>query len=123
MDAIDKLLNELKAEYSNSAQPQKQPQPIVEEFTAVNIATKSSLVDNLLAAVKSDFDELDKTEELRKKQELEQLKLQKLEALKQQAEEWLEELDPFSPEGLWFERFAEKYSDKLTAALEYLENN
>jgi hypothetical protein len=46
-----------------------------------------------------------------------------LEALKNQAEDWLKKLDPFSAEGLWFERFAEGYSSKLEAAIEYLQTN
>jgi hypothetical protein len=34
---------------------------------------------------------------------------------------WLEKLDPLSSEGLWFEKFAEKYSSQLEAALDYLQ--
>ncbi|MBH8561832.1 hypothetical protein I8748_06520, partial [Nostoc sp. CENA67] len=80
--------------------------------------------------VKADFATQDAALELQKQQELEQerirqqqIKAKQLEALKKQAKEWLEKLDPFSPEGLWFERFSESYPSKLEAAIEYLQNN
>ncbi len=37
-----------------------------------------------------------------------------------QAQHWLKQLDPYSDEGLWFDQFAESYSDRLDAALDYL---
>jgi len=87
-------------------------------------------MDNLLAEVQADIAAEDAAEELRKQQELEQerlrqeqIKAKQREALKQQAQNWLEKLDPFSPEGLWFERFAESYPSKLEAAIEYLQSN
>jgi hypothetical protein len=128
MDSIDKLLAELKAEYDEPAKPQ-QPPPQTKTF--IQPPPKStSLIDNLLAEVKADFVEKDTAQELRRQQELEQeriqqekLKAQQLEALKNQAEDWLKKLDPFSAEGLWFERFAEGYSSKLEAAIEYLQTN
>ncbi|MBH8576610.1 hypothetical protein I8752_27205 [Nostocaceae cyanobacterium CENA369] len=130
MDAIEKLLAQIKAEY-DEAKPEKQ-QPkinVVKQF--VPPPPKSvSLVDNLLAEVQADFAAQDEAEELRKQQELEQerirqaqIKAKQLEALKNQAKEWLDKLDPFSPEGLWFERFSESYPSKLEAAIEYLQSN
>ncbi|MEO1186065.1 MAG: hypothetical protein AAFX46_15925, partial [Cyanobacteria bacterium J06636_27] len=50
----------------------------------------------------------------------EKIKAKKLEALKGQAQEWLEKLEPLSPEGMWFESFAKSYPSKLEAAIEYL---
>ncbi len=128
MDSIDKLLAELKAEYDSAAKPQQQqPKPTVGK-TFIQSPQSASLIDNLLAEVKDDFIEKDAAEELRKQQELqqqriqqEQLKVQQLEALQKQAKDWLSKLDPFSAEGLWFERFAEGYSSKLEAAIEYLQ--
>ncbi|MGI2905777.1 salt stress protein, Slr1339 family [Tolypothrix sp. VBCCA 56010] len=127
MDSIDKLLAELKAEYDEPAKPQQPPQT----KTFIQPPPKStSLIDSLLAEVKADFVEKDAAQELRRQQELEQerikqekLKAQQLQALKNQAEDWLKKLDPFSAEGLWFERFAEGYSSKLEAAIEYLQTN
>ena len=128
MDSIDKLLAELKAEYTEPATPQ---QPPPQRKTFIQPPPKStSLIDNLLAEVKADFVEKDTAQELRRRQELEQerikqeqLKGQQLEASKIKAKDWLDKLDPFSPEGFWFERFAESYSSKLEAAIEYLETN
>ncbi|BAW96746.1 hypothetical protein NIES970_16850 [[Synechococcus] sp. NIES-970] len=37
------------------------------------------------------------------------------------AETWLQQLDPFSNEGLWFMEFAETYESPLAAAIEYLQ--
>ncbi|BAU08181.1 salt stress protein, Slr1339 family [Fischerella sp. NIES-3754] len=131
MDSIDKLLAELQAEYQqkNNEQPKQQP-----SIATPNIHPQSpksaSLIDKLLEEVKSDFEELDQAEKLRIQQELEQkrirqeqIKAQRREALKQHAQDWLAKLDSFSPEGLWFERFAERYSSKLEAAIDYLQAN
>ncbi len=128
MDSIDKLLAELKAEYTEPATPQQQSPP-AKRFIQPQ-SKSSSLIDNLLAEVKADFVEKETAEELRRQQELEQerikqekLKAQQLEGLKNQAKDWLKKLDPLSAEGLWFEKFAESYSSKLEAAIEYLQTN
>lgn len=124
MDSIDKLLAELKAEYDESATPQQQPsKPNVAQTFIQPSPKSSSLIDKILADVKLNFDEKDAAEELKKQQELEQIKAQQLEVLQKQAKDWLGKLDPFSSEGLWFERFAEGYSSKLEAAIEYLQTN
>jgi hypothetical protein len=132
MDAIDKLLAELKTEYEEPKPPQQQPQPKTNTTQPfIPTAPKAtSLIDNLLEEVKADFVERDMAEELKRQQEREQerirqekLKAKQREALKNQAQEWLDKLDPFSSEGLWFERFAEGYPSKLEAAIEYLQNN
>jgi hypothetical protein len=130
MDSIDKLLAEIKAEYTA---PKTQPQPpqLTTSKPFITAVSKSdALIDNLLSEVKADFLEQDAAEELKKQQELEQekirqaqLKAQQLEILNKEAKEWLSKLDPFSPEGLWFEHFAEGYPSKLEAAVEYLQNN
>ncbi|MDZ8188690.1 MAG: hypothetical protein RMX96_28035 [Nostoc sp. ChiSLP02] len=130
MDSIDKLLAELKNEYKEE-QPQQPPLKSPPAKSFIQTSPKSaSLMDNLLAEVQADFAEIDAAEQLKKQQELEQerirqeqLKARQIEALKEQAKEWLAKLDPFSPEGLWFERFAESYPSKLEAAIEYLRSN
>ncbi|MBW4555148.1 MAG: hypothetical protein KME59_04265 [Trichormus sp. ATA11-4-KO1] len=130
MDSIDKLLAQLKAEYDEATPAAKQPQPNTAKSLTPQLPKSLSIVDNLLAEVKADFAAQDEAEDLRRQQELEQEKIRqvqiqakKLEALKHQAQEWLEKLDPFSPEGLWFERFSESYPSKLEAAIEYLQSN
>ena len=132
MDSIDKLLAELKTEYEEAkpSQPQPKPQPNITQPFIPAPPKAASLIDSLLDEVKADFVERDMAEELKRQQELEQerirqeqLKAKQREALKNQAKEWLDKLDPFSPEGLWFERFAEGYPSTLEAAIEYLQNN
>jgi hypothetical protein len=129
MDSIDKLLAELQTEYKQ-VQPQQQPKSATAKSFISSSPKSASFMDNLLAEVKADFAEEDAAIELKKQQELEQerirqeqLKAKQLEALKVEAKEWLAKVDPFSSEGLWFERFAESYSSKLEAAIEYLRSN
>jgi hypothetical protein len=129
MDSIDKLLAELQTEYKQ-VQPQQQPKSATAKSFISSSPKSASFMDNLLAEVKADFAEEDAAIELKKQQELEQerirqeqLKAKQLEALKVEAKEWLAKVDPFSSEGLWFERFAESYSSKLEAAIEYLKSN
>ncbi|NDJ23376.1 hypothetical protein GS682_17395 [Nostoc sp. B(2019)] len=129
MDSIDDLLAQLKAEYEE-VQPKQQPKSNPAKSFIQSAKKSGSLIDNLLAEVKANFADQDAAEELKRQQELEQqriqqekLKAKQIEALRVQAKEWLAKLDPFSSEGLWFERFAERYSSKLEAAIEYLQNN
>ncbi len=130
MDSLDKLLAELQAEYKE-VQPQPQQSKSATAKSFIPPAPKSaSFIDNLLAEIQADFAQQDAAIELKKQQELEQervrqeqLKAKQIEALKVQAKEWLARLDPLSSEGLWFERFAESYSSKLEAAIEYLRSN
>lgn len=130
MDSIDKLLAELQTEYKE-VQPQQQQSKSATAKSFIPSSPKpASLIDNLLAEVQADFAQQDAAIELKKQQELEQeqirqeqLKAKQLEALQVQAKEWLAKVDPLSSEGLWFERFAENYSSKLEAAIEYLRNN
>ncbi|MBD2515377.1 hypothetical protein H6G93_10210 [Nostoc sp. FACHB-973] len=130
MDSIDKLLAELETEYKEGQTKQQSPKSTTAKSFLPPSRKSASLMDNLLAEVKADFAEQDAAEELKRQQELEQerirqeqLKAKQIEALKVQAKEWLAKVDPFSPEGLWFERFAESYPSKLEAAIEYLRNN
>jgi hypothetical protein len=130
MDDIDKLLAELQTEYKQAKPTQQQPQKNIAKPSIPASPKSLSLIDSLLDEVKADFSQRDQVEELRRQEELEQEKIRQqqlqtkqLEALNNSAKEWLDKLDPFSPEGLWFERFAEGYPSKLAAAIEYLRNN
>ena len=40
--------------------------------------------------------------------------------IRQKAEQWLQNLDPISNEGMWFDEFAETYNSRLDAAMDYL---
>lgn len=129
MDSLDKLLAQLKAENEESAKPEQTKPHIPVAEPLIQLPPKSaSLIDNLLVEVKTQYEEQDRLEELRKQQELQQeqirqqqLKAQQSEALKSRVKDWLEKLEPLSTEGLWFEKFAEKYPSKLEAALDYLQ--
>ncbi|BCL38494.1 salt stress protein, Slr1339 family [Nostoc sp. MS1] len=130
MDALDKLLSQIKAESENEQTQQQIPKQNIFQSLSPPEPKSLSLIDNLLSEVQADFAAQDTELELKKQQELEQerlrqeqIKAKQKEALKQQAKDWLEKLDPFSPEGLWFERFAESYPSKLEAAIEYLQTN
>ncbi|MGL4621308.1 salt stress protein, Slr1339 family [Chroococcidiopsis sp.] len=119
MDEIDRLLSELKVE-------NEKPQP-TKSSSQPPAAKSGDAIDRLLEQVKSDYDRQDcEQEEIRQAQlKAEQLKQQQLQQekrkeLQKTAQAWLDKLDPFSPEGLWFERFAEKYESKLAAAIDYL---
>ncbi|MBE9199867.1 MULTISPECIES: hypothetical protein [unclassified Nodularia (in: cyanobacteria)] len=130
MDSLDKLLDQLKAEYDQAKPAASQPQNNPAKSSPPQLPKSLSLVDSLLAEVRADFAAQDEAEELQKQQALEQekirqaqVKAQKLAALKLEAEAWLKTLDPFSQEGFWFEQFAESYPSKLEAAIEYLQSN
>jgi hypothetical protein len=130
MDDIEKLLAELQTEYKQAKPTQQQPQQNIAKPSIPASPKSLSLIDSLLDEVKADFSQRDQVEELRRQEELQQerirqqqLQAKQLEALNNSAKEWLDKLDPFSPEGLWFERFAEGYPSKLAAAIEYLRNN
>jgi hypothetical protein len=130
MDSVDKLLDELKVEYNQSQRAKSQPARNTPPLFTSQPAKSLSLVDNILAEVKADFAEKDALAESQKQQAIEQekirqaeIKSQRLAALQGEAEAWLKKLDPFSSEGLWFERFAETYPSKLEAAMEYLQTN
>ena len=145
MDPIDKLLSELQVEYQQSANSQAEKTQEEEEEKQVNQVKKINLdlsapssslfessskgdaIDNILSEVKKEIEEKQLLEEEQKQQAIaeerirqEKIKAQKLEALKGQAQEWLEKLEPLSPEGMWFESFAQSYPSKLEAAIEYL---
>lgn len=122
MDEIDRLLSQLKAK-NGKPQPAPSSQPPA-------AAKSDDAIDLLLEQVKSNYDRQDREQEQTRQEQLkaeqlkqQQLQQQKREELKKTAQAWLEKLDPFSPEGLWFERFAEKYESKLAAAIDYLLEN
>ncbi|MTJ06270.1 salt stress protein, Slr1339 family [Anabaena sp. UHCC 0204] len=136
---MDNLLSEVQADFAEaetktehiSYQPTV-PQTNLNSIQFVNSTTTKSdvVIDNLLADVQSDLAAKDAAEELRKQEELiqekirqEKLKAKQRQALEKPAKKWLAKLDPLSSEGLWFEKFAESYPDKLAAAIDYLQTN
>ncbi|MBS3026222.1 MAG: hypothetical protein HCA25_03760 [Dolichospermum sp. DET50] len=126
---MDKLLSEVQADFAENKTGLQNNLPPIQFIHSP--ATKSDVfVDKLLADVKADLAEQDAAEQLRKKEELTQEKIRQAKlqaeqkkALEKPAKQWLAKLDPLSSEGLWFERFAEGYPDKLAAAIDYLQTN
>ncbi|MDD1413527.1 hypothetical protein MEN41_02305 [Dolichospermum sp. ST_con] len=126
---MDKLLSEVQADFAeNKTVPQNNLPPI--QFIHSPVTNSDVFVDNLLADVQADLAKQDAAEQLRKQEELTQEKIRQAKfqaeqkkALEKPAKQWLAKLDPLSSEGLWFERFAEGYPDKLAAAIDYLQTN
>ena len=146
MDSIEKLLAELQDEYNSispkeavesgdahqkfQSKPKVAKPPIHQASSISSSFDTGDAIDRLLSDVKTDFEQQDLEQELQRQQDLEQqrLKQERLQAKQQEllqlrAQEWLDKLDAFSYEGLWFEKFAQGYSSKLAAAIEYLQEN
>lgn len=157
MESIDDLLAQVKAEYQEQnpgVKPNQQPlvseteiqsppspPPIFPTYQSPSVAknTVSLAEDSLLAEVRAEFEEQERTEELKRQQQLreeqlrheqqlraeqlraEQRRKRRREALAREATEWLKKLNPRSEEGLWFEEFSYSYPSKLEAAIDYLE--
>jgi multidrug efflux pump subunit AcrA (membrane-fusion protein) len=156
MESIDDLLAQVKAEYQEQnpgVKPKKKPlvpeteiqspPPMFPTYQSpspcVPKTTVSLAEDSLLAEVRAEFEEQERTEELKRQQQLreeqlrqeqqlreeqlraEQRRRRRREALAREATEWLKKLNPRSEEGLWFEEFSYSYPSKLEAAIDYLE--
>lgn len=144
MDPLDKLLAEVKADYTQERprpaseaipelqplQPPAQPNPN-ETRSPHSLNPAASAPDpalaNLLDDIKADYTAQDQQAAQQHQQQLEaerqrqeQRRIQQQQALRQQAETWLAELDQTSPEGLWFEEFAGSYASRVQAAIDYL---
>ncbi|HEY9609370.1 salt stress protein, Slr1339 family [Allocoleopsis sp.] len=153
MESIDDLLAQVKAEYQekeSGLKPEKQtlfqeedfksPPPVSSTYQSQLTSSKflTPAEENLLADVRAEFEEKERSEELKRQQQVreeqfrkeQQLREQQLreeqkrqrqrEALTQEATEWLKKLNPRSEEGRWFEDFSYSYPSKLEAAIDYL---
>jgi hypothetical protein len=130
MDAIDRLLAQVKQEYEeNSPAPsQVVPNGPIEPIStySYNIPTPhfnlepiqlaSDSEDPLVVELRAEYEQQERQAKLQQQQQLEQQRQAKIE----QAKAWLKNLDPISQEGVWFEQLAEKYPSKLEAAIDYL---
>lgn len=119
--SLDSLLSEVEATEPINKQSSQFNQPLSKNAASIN---------SLLSDLKADYEAQERAEEQLRLEEFkaeeqrqQKLKQQKLEKLQQSAIAWLKQLDPLSTEGLWFEKFAEKYSSKLEAAIAYLQTN
>jgi membrane-associated HD superfamily phosphohydrolase len=97
---------------------QKFPQKIkTKDISEQSEATDKSL-NNITQEFQKKQTETTETIEKIRQQELEKQRQKK--QLVRQAQVWLENLDPYSDEGFWFEQFSHSYPSKLEAAIEYL---
>ena len=141
MDAIDKLLSQIKADDREPAKiakpqpktPSLQPSSDIDNLlaevhadlpkpaTSKSLKNDSPVIDDILSQVKASYKKQDQEQSQLKQQQLQAEQLKQIESLKLHAKAWLKQLDPLSTEGLWFERFAEGYPTKLAAAINYLQ--
>ncbi|MDJ0648608.1 MAG: hypothetical protein QNJ60_07855 [Xenococcaceae cyanobacterium MO_188.B19] len=119
-DRVNNLLEEFKSEIKSS-QTSNQANNDINNYSAIN-----QDIDSIRAKYQNNKDDQKRRAELtynQNKQEIinqEQQKQLKRKQLIRQAEKWLENLDPTSDEGMWFNQLAESYPSKLDAAINYL---
>ena len=134
MDAIDKLLSQIKADDREPAKIAKPPlapssnlDNLLTDFdkptTSKSLKNDSPVIDDILSQVKASYKKQDQEQSQLKQQQIQAEQLKQIEMLKLSAKAWLKQLDPLSTEGLWFERFAEGYPTKLAAAINYLQES
>lgn len=135
MGELEEILAELRAEYNSH--PGSPPQ--VEQPESKKDNTLSPYLQQLLAEVKSEFEtqvsgeQLSSQEKravissLEERQLLQELRTEfsareqgKIQQLAREAQYWLDKLDPYTNEGLWFTEFAYHYDSPLEAAIDYL---
>lgn len=130
----DSSLEELKSKFKVSSSPSQESN----EDLFVDVKSRYQQQRMSFSSQKGDSDELlgdlkkqHQTEKTQKSQEdyqrnreeilkAEQQQQKKRKYLTRKAQTWLENLDPYSDEGFWFEEFAESYESRLDAAVEYL---
>lgn len=130
MDSIEQLLAQVKAQYGGVTPPPAPPAPASPPSAPPPPARSRSPqdpIDGLLAEVKGQYETLDAAAQETQRQQLEaerqrqaQLQQARRAALSHTAQDWLKNLDPLSTEGLWFNQFAEQYTSRLEAAIDYL---
>ncbi len=140
--SLDGLLGDLQSELTqkhHSVQPH-QPRSSWQPSAMPSPPPVSDKgLEGLLGDLHSEFTEKEKAEALQREQQRleearrqeqqrleearrqEQLAQQRRQELERYAVEWLKKLDPWSDEGFWFGQFAEKYPDRLEAAIAYLD--
>lgn len=121
-NTINSLIEETKLEISQNK--------ISNQANKNNISQNYAQVNQDIESIKTKYDRDQNYQKQqaeliydKNKQEIihqEQQKQLKHKELIRQAEKWLENLDPTSDEGMWFNELAESYPSRLDAALNYL---
>ncbi len=118
--STDDLLNQFKSDFKKQKEQEK-------KYQGQSPSQKYQETRENLADIKQQFQQ--KQEEQSQKithqnqaeiRYTEQRKQQQQKLLTRQAKQWLESLDKYSDEGLWFAEFSRSYSSQLEAAIEYL---
>ena len=130
---LDNLLADLKAEFNpetpkqKDKPPQKRAKPTSVSPSSGNRSTPT-YDNNLIESLKEEYQAQEREEQKRRQQELaarqkreQEKEKRRRQALRQEAQEWLKNLNLNSDEGLWFEEFSYSYDSKLEAAIDYLQ--
>ncbi len=144
--SVDNILNEVKTKFqqqqgkkldrNTSSQREDPLAQIKANFAAKQQQKQQQKQQDAAAAAKGDFllqqlqseyrqNQKDTSQETQK-QQLEEIRQSELrrqrekKALTRKAQEWLDNLDPYSDEGFWFEQFCYSYESRLEAAMDYL---
>ncbi|MBD1860854.1 MULTISPECIES: salt stress protein, Slr1339 family [Trichocoleus] len=129
MDSIERLLAQVKAQYSETPAPPAAPSPLPPSSPPAKPTSgrQPDPLDSLLAEIKGQYEVQDAIAQEARQQQLvaeqqrqAQAQQARRTALARTAQDWLKNLDPLSTEGLWFNQFAEQYPSKLEAAIDYL---
>jgi flagellar biosynthesis GTPase FlhF len=119
-DPTDDLLKQLKSDFKKQKEQEK-----VSQLNPPNHQVQKTTEN--LTDIKQQFQEKKEHESQKITHQnqaeiryTEQRKQQQQKLLTRQAKQWLESLDKYSDEGLWFEEFSHSYPSQLEAAIEYL---
>ncbi len=127
MEPLESILNELRDRYQGETSLPKQEENASPLPTTANSLTSldallQELGNNFSAQVpnpsKQETQQQEVNLDLQNFAQEQQAKRQQ--AIAEKAQAWLDSIDPFSGEGLWFEAFAKKYPSRLAAAIEFL---
>ena len=130
---LNSLLSDLKAEFTGEKpqkldNPPQKPAKTISATPSSGNRSTSTYKDHLLKDLQAEYKAKEQEEQQRRQQELSEQKKReqakekrRREALRQEAQEWLKNLNLNSDEGLWFEEFSYSYDSKLEAAIDYLQ--
>ncbi len=137
-DSVESILADMRQKYLG--EPEKTAKNSVENpLSNQEKQQKHSSLDKLLKELKQDLKanilpvqtiqspsikaENPESQNLEIERLVAQQKKQNQKIIAQKAQQWLDELDPLSGEGLWFTNLAKHYPSPLAAAIDLLENS
>jgi hypothetical protein len=135
----EELFQEIKSQYrqrqdrtdlptnsdrNNSDEPEDALEQIKSQYQQNPKQSDDSENDDPLEQFKQQYQQQKQTEWQKHQVEIRETEAErqkKEKQRKQKAQKWLDNLEPYSEEGLWFEDFARSYSSRLEAAIDYLQ--